>query len=39
MVNLKFWNEQLWLQKREQWLADEASGKDELPDEMKDFSL
>jgi len=33
------WNEQLWHQKREQWLEDEASGKDELPDEMKDFSL
>lgn len=33
------WNEQLWQQKREQWLEEEASGKDDLPDEMKDFSL
>lgn len=33
------WSEELWESKREQWLADEASGSDGLPDEMKTFSL
>ena len=33
------WDEGLWQSRREQWLADEASGSDALPDEMKTFSL
>ena len=33
------WDELLWQSRREQWLADEASRADELPDEMKTFSL
>ena len=33
------WDEALWQSRREQWLADEASKEDGLPDEMKTFSL
>ncbi len=33
------WNQELWEAKREQWLAEEASQIDALPDEMKTFSL
>ena len=33
------WDESLWQSSREQWLADEASKEDSLPDEMKTFSL
>jgi len=33
------WDEGLWQSRREQWLADEASREDGLPDEMKTFSL
>ena len=33
------WDEGLWQSRREQWLVDEASGADALPDEMKTFSL
>ncbi|RUR11957.1 division/cell wall cluster transcriptional repressor MraZ [Legionella sp. km772] len=33
------WNKELWEAKREQWLAEEASQIDALPDEMKNFSL
>jgi MraZ protein len=33
------WNEVLWQQRREHWLATEASLLDGLPDEMKTFSL
>lgn len=33
------WNEALWQNKREQWLAEEASQDKGLPDEMKTFSL
>lgn len=33
------WDETLWQSRREQWLADEASKEDGLPDEMKIFSL
>ena len=33
------WDESLWQSRREQWLADEASKEDGLPDEMKTFSL
>lgn len=33
------WDEALWQSRREQWLADEASRTDGLPDEMKTFSL
>ncbi|GGI79745.1 division/cell wall cluster transcriptional repressor MraZ [Legionella impletisoli] len=33
------WDESLWQSKREQWLAEEASREDGLPDEMKTFSL
>ena len=35
----ELWDETLWQTRREQWLADEASGADGLPDEMKTFSL
>lgn len=33
------WDESRWQTRREQWLADEASKEDGLPDEMKTFSL
>lgn len=33
------WDETLWQSKREQWLNEEATGEDGLPDEMKTFSL
>ncbi len=33
------WDEALWQLRRQQWLADEASKEDSLPDEMKTFSL
>lgn len=33
------WNKELWDAKREQWLAEEASQIEALPDEMKNFSL
>lgn len=33
------WDDAVWQSRREQWLADEASGADGLPDEMKTFSL
>ncbi|MCP0914315.1 MULTISPECIES: division/cell wall cluster transcriptional repressor MraZ [Legionella] len=33
------WDDELWQTKREQWLAEESSGKAALPDEMKTFSL
>ncbi|STX43144.1 MraZ protein [Legionella donaldsonii] len=33
------WDEMLWQTRREQWLAEEASQEDGLPDEMKTFSL
>lgn len=33
------WNKALWESMREQWLAEEASKTDVLPDEMKTFSL
>jgi MraZ protein len=33
------WDEALWQARRQQWLEDEASGTDGLPDEMKTFSL
>ncbi|WP_028387592.1 division/cell wall cluster transcriptional repressor MraZ [Legionella fairfieldensis] len=33
------WNDALWQTKREQWLMEEASKEDGLPDEMKTFSL
>ncbi len=33
------WDETLWQSKRDQWLADEATGAAGLPDEMKTFSL
>ena len=35
----EIWDESLWQSRREQWLADEASKEDGLPDEMKTFSL
>ena len=34
----EMWDETLWQTRREQWLEDEASGTDGLPDEMKTFS-
>ncbi len=33
------WDEGLWQEKRQQWLEEEATDKDELPDEMKHISL
>jgi MraZ protein len=33
------WNTELWESRREEWLAEEASDSDGLPDEMKTFSL
>ena len=33
------WDDALWQSRRDQWLADEASKADALPDEMKTFSL
>jgi MraZ protein len=33
------WDEDLWQQRREHWLATDASIMDGLPDEMKNFSL
>jgi MraZ protein len=33
------WNEVLWQERREQWLADDTSLLSGLPDEMKTFSL
>jgi MraZ protein len=33
------WNKELWDSRREQWLVEEASKTDGLPDEMKTFSL
>jgi MraZ protein len=33
------WDDDLWQSRREQWLVDEASREDGLPDEMKTFSL
>lgn len=33
------WDEALWQTRCEQWLLDEASGADGLPDDMKTFSL
>jgi MraZ protein len=35
----EIWDEILWQARREQWLAEEASQEDRLPDEMKIFSL
>jgi MraZ protein len=35
----ELWNKEIWEAKREQWLAEEASQTDALPDEMKTFSL
>ena len=35
----EIWNESLWQSKREQWLEEESSKEDGLPDEMKNFSL
>ncbi|WP_133126924.1 division/cell wall cluster transcriptional repressor MraZ [Legionella nagasakiensis] len=35
----EIWDELIWQSRREQWLAEEASREDGLPDEMKTFSL
>lgn len=35
----ELWDEAVWQSKREKWLAEESSGADSLPDEMKTFSL
>lgn len=35
----EIWDEGLWQSRRQQWLEDEASNIDGLPDEMKMFSL
>lgn len=35
----EIWDEQLWQQRREHWLAEETSLLESLPDEMKTFSL
>ena len=33
------WNKEIWEEKREQWLDEESSKTNGLPDEMKTFSL
>ncbi|MCC5792479.1 MAG: division/cell wall cluster transcriptional repressor MraZ [Legionellaceae bacterium] len=33
------WDETLWQEKRAQWLAEEAQGQDDIPDEMKQIAL
>lgn len=33
------WDEALWQKRREEWLAEEASAENGLPEEMKTFSL
>ncbi len=33
------WDEAIWLSRREEWLAEEGSENEGLPDEMKNFSL
>ncbi|QBR83920.1 division/cell wall cluster transcriptional repressor MraZ [Legionella israelensis] len=33
------WDEQLWQSRREQWLAEEASKEEGLPEELRDISL
>ncbi|KTC76070.1 MraZ protein [Legionella birminghamensis] len=35
----EIWNDKTWEEKRESWLAEEASQQGALPDEMKTFSL
>lgn len=35
----EIWDETLWQSRRAEWLADEATGGDGFPDEMKTFSL
>lgn len=35
----ELWDDELWQSKREQWLIDEATQGDGLPDEMKTFAL
>lgn len=35
----EIWNELAWEEKRAEWLATETSLKDDLPEEMKNFSL
>ena len=35
----EMWDESLWQTKRNEWLLDEANHHDNLPDEMKTFSL
>lgn len=35
----EIWNEALWQSKRAEWLADDETGGDGFPDEMKTFSL
>jgi MraZ protein len=33
------WNDELWQQKRNAWLEEESNHENDLPDEMKTFSL
>lgn len=35
----EIWDEGVWQGRREEWLAEEAARQNELPDEMKTFSL
>ena len=35
----EIWDETIWQTRREQWLEEESNHIDELPDEMKTFSL
>lgn len=35
----EIWDELKWQERRQQWLEEESSHQDELPDEMKTFSL
>ncbi len=35
----ELWDDSVWQERRQTWLAEEAAGIDALPDEMKTFSL
>ncbi|MFC3907862.1 division/cell wall cluster transcriptional repressor MraZ [Legionella dresdenensis] len=35
----EIWDEKIWQERRDCWLAEEAAQQDTLPDEMKTFSL
>ena len=35
----EIWDEERWQNKRDEWLLEESKHHDDLPDEMKTFSL